>query len=351
MATNYSVLWSVLLLLLASTWMGCRREALVRLFLKPARPFVATDAPAPPNYAKAESWHEPHRRFANHSVDVFFVHPTTYIAGKSWNQDLTDATTNWRTSVLSLDYQASAFYSTCNAFMPKYRQAIFASFVDKKGNGKQALELAYQDVRTAFEYYWTHHNKGRPFVLAGHSQGSRHLKQLLVELMADSSRRRQLVAAYTIGWPIEYTHLSKMGMDVCSTATQTGCLISWNAQKTNAKGSMAASLNRLDPMVCVNPLSWGVDTTYCSPQHNRGALMTNWRRKEPELLLHFCGAQVQGSVLEVPLASKGRRLITPIRKGNYHLYDYNLFYQNIKENLAQRIAAHANKSAVSSEVE
>lgn len=337
---HYTLTWGWGLLLLVSTLVGCRRASLVRLFLKPARPFNAVHAPPAPHYAEAFYWHEPDRRFADRTVDAFFVHPTTYIAGRGWNQDLTDKTTNWRTKVLSVDYQASVFYASCNTFIPKYRQAIFASFVDKKDNGKQALELAYQDIRAAFDYYWTHHNQGRPFFLAGHSQGSCHIKRLLTELMADSTIRHQLIAAYTVGWPIEHTYPSTVDLAICSTATQTQCLISWNAQSPKATGTMAESLKMMDSMVCVNPLSWTTGDAYSSPEKNKGALMANLRRKEPELLLYFCSAQVKGSALEVTLASKGRRLITPIRKGNYHLYDYNLFYQSIQENIAQRIAAH-----------
>lgn len=337
---NYTSIHGWLLLLLVGTLMGCQRVTLLRLFLQPTRPFNATHVPPAPRYAESIYWHESNRRFANRSVDAFFVHPTTYITGKSWNQDLTNKTVNWRTRVLSVAYQASVFYPSCNTFIPKYRQAIFASFVDKKENGEQALELAYQDIRAAFDYYWTHHNQGRPFFLAGHSQGSYHIKRLLIELMADSTIKRQLIAAYAIGWPIEHTYPSTIGLTVCSTATQTQCLASWNAQSPKATGTMAESLEMMDSMVCVNPLSWTIDGTYNSPEKNKGALMTNLRRKEPELLLHFCSAQIKGSVLEVTLASKGRRLSTPIRKGNYHLYDYNLFYQSIQENIAQRIVAH-----------
>jgi hypothetical protein len=34
------------------------------------------------------------------------------------------------------------------------------------------------------------------------------------------------------------------------------------------------------------------------------------------------------------------QLQMPMGKGNYHLYDYNFFYQNIKQNVRDRLAAY-----------
>jgi hypothetical protein len=42
----------------------------------------------------------------------------------------------------------------------------------------QALDLAYQDVESAFDYYLTHYNQGRPFIVVGHCQGTTHALRL-----------------------------------------------------------------------------------------------------------------------------------------------------------------------------
>jgi hypothetical protein len=320
---------------------SCSRESLL-VFIKPPKKFAEKRTPVAPNYALQDDWHYPSRRFNDKKVDVFFVHPTTYIKARYWNQPLDHAHTNWRTRVLPLCYQASAFYDDCNVFIPKYRQAAFYSFVDKKDNGAQALELAYQDVKEAFDYYWTYYNKGRPFILAGHSQGSLHSKRLLAELAQDSAVRQQLVVAYVIGWPIEERYaLEQINLAVCSTATQTNCLISWNAQHpTEANSSMKEAFEIKENIVCVNPLTWTTDTTFAEKNSNRGALMPNRRIKKDEILLHYADAQIKDGLLLVEPASSEQRLQTPLGKGNYHLYDYNFFYQNIKDNIKTRIAAY-----------
>ncbi len=327
----------LLFLLLTS---ACSRESLL-IFIKPPKEFAEKRTPIAPNYALQGDWHKAAYRFEDKEVDVFFIHPTTYIKARYWNQPLDDAHTNWRTRVLSLCYQASVFQEDCNLFIPKYRQAAFYSFVDNKDNGEQALELAYQDVKSAFDYYWTHYNKGRPFILAGHSQGSLHGKRLIAELLQDSAIRTQLVTAYLIGWPIEMQYATEQAnIAVCSTATQTNCLLSWNAQHPESNISMKGALSVDKEIVCVNPLTWTTDTTYADRTYNKGALMPNRRLKEDEVILHYADAQIQDDLLFVTPTSSKQRLQTPLAKGNYHLYDYNFFYHNIKANLKSRIAAY-----------
>ena len=52
-----------------------------------------------------------------------------------------------------------------SSFIPKFRQSVIAGmgFPDE---GKLTTELAYLDIKKAFEYYLTNENKGRPFILA-----------------------------------------------------------------------------------------------------------------------------------------------------------------------------------------
>ena len=82
-------------------------------------------------------------------VDVFFVHPTTYVSAESWNQSLDDVATNERTDEFVMEGQASVFNGCCRVYAPRYRQATLYSFFDGDGPGQEALALAYEDVVTA----------------------------------------------------------------------------------------------------------------------------------------------------------------------------------------------------------
>ena len=62
----------------------------------------------------------------------------------------------------------------------------------------QAFELAYQDVKKAFEYYLEHYNNGRPIIIASHSKGSTHTIRLLKEFFDGKQLKEKLVMAYLI---------------------------------------------------------------------------------------------------------------------------------------------------------
>jgi hypothetical protein len=231
-------------------------------------------------------------------------------------------------------------------FIPKYRQAIFYSFVDKKENGKQALDLAYEDVRAAFYYYIENLNEGRPFIFASHSQGSYHSQKLLAEVLQDSSIKSKLVVAYVIGWPITERYVAENSViEVCSTSTQTGCIVSWNTESGHPKLSLVQEFAKGEATICVNPLSWTLDSTYMPKSKNLGSLQHNKRTEEDELTLYYCDAKIENGALKISPPANQSQLQMPMGKGNYHLYDYNFFFQNIKQNARDRIQAHQGKQS------
>lgn len=322
---------------------SCSRLSLM-VFIKPPTKFQVEKIPSTPNYAENKSWHKWRMRDKNTKTDVFYVHPTTYITGKGWNQDLEDEHVNWRTRVLALNYQARTFYEDCRMFMPKYRQAIFYSFVDKKENGKQALDLAYEDVRAAFYYYIEHLNEGRPFIFASHSQGSYHSKKLLAEALQDPKIKAKLVVAYVLGWPITERYVEEnSAIEVCSTSTQTGCIVSWNTESGNPKLSLVKEVGQGAPIVCINPLSWSMDSMYVPKSKNLGALQPNKKTNTDEIILYYCDAKIKDGALKITPPANQSKLQMPMGKGNYHLYDYNFFFQNIKQNARDRVEAHQEK--------
>ena len=116
-------------------------------------------------------------------ADVFFIHPTTYTDAKmpmGWNAQIDDEELNKKTDNSAILYQASVFNKYCRVFAPRYRQAnLRAFYTDDKKMANAALELAYEDVKNAFEYYLKNYNNGRPIIIASHSQGTFHAGKLL----------------------------------------------------------------------------------------------------------------------------------------------------------------------------
>ena len=137
--------------------------------------------------------------------DVFYIHPTGYFQ-THWNAPLDPESAAYERTNSHLATQASAFAETCNVYAPYYRQATYYSFFDEDSNGYKAQDLAYSDLSNAFCEYLENHNQGRPFIIAGHSQGALHGQRLVHEHISQQPIRELFIAAYLIGYilPIKY---------------------------------------------------------------------------------------------------------------------------------------------------
>ena len=330
---------------------------------------AASDLPPAPDYAQASAWAAwPGRPSGADAVapglsdaplsdalkaDVFFIHPTTYLAGHPDNARYDEpGATSTQIDQGVLRFQASAFNACCRIYAPHYRQAVLAAFLMKdEGRAEAAYQLAYSDVSRAFEYYLVHENQGRPFILASHSQGSLHAIRLLQERIAGRTLERQLVAAYIIGYYVPQ-EIERRGVPVCRTATQTGCFVDWNTVKSGHSDSSREStrLVWLDgryqheegrPVVCVNPLNWQPGGS-ADASLNLGALpgvRPGAALQAPVAAL--TGAQCEGGALhiDIPFARRAGFSNVLTLFGSYHIFDYNVFYVNIRSNAVQRLAA------------
>lgn len=336
--------------------------------LKPAQSFAEGTRPAAPEYSDAASWAAlPDRADAADAlpgasvkdvqttapVDVFFVHPTTFFGTGNWNQSLDDGNTNVLTDMFVMRGQASVFNSCCRIYAPRYRQATIYSFMDNSGSGKSALEIAYQDVERAFDYYIGHYNQGRPFILASHSQGSLHLSTLLKKRITGTPLRERMVAAYPIGFGLDRAEIAKALPDapVCESAEQIGCIVTWNAVGPNV-----SSYGDTSRSICVNPLTWHADNGAGDRALNLGAVTypgkfagtiadlksvpQEYIEAKPILEPGAADAQcIDGKLLVSEIRSE-HYSARPMGRDNYHIYDYGLFHMNLRKNAEQRVAQY-----------
>lgn len=300
--------------------------------------FDAEKQPSSPDFSQAQYWSAlPFREDAADvilstetwvsdslkQVDVFFIYPTIYVAGSTWNADVNNQMLNKRIDNKPVRYQASVFNESCRVYAPRYRQAILKAFSDS-ANGEQALAFAYEDVKRAFEYYLKHYNQDRPFILASHSQGSHHARRLLKDYFDGTALSKQLVAAYVIGFGFNrelYTVLKP-----CNTATQSNCYITWASYKKGYEPDDRI----LAGNVCVNPLTWTNDTTIADVSQSKGAILLSFKKVYEQAT----ATQVHDGYLWVHTQ-------LPIVKGwkNMHIADYNLFWKDIRTNVKERISA------------
>lgn len=314
----------------------------------PKRAFDQYEHPAPPVYSDTTFWaalpfmkdpadsipvHALSDNQSKAAVDVFFIYPTLYLKAKNWNAPVAKTKFNREVDESTILHQASVFNGSCRVFAPRYRQMTYYGFYDEEGERECALELAFSDVATAFQYYLAHWNNGRPFIIAGHSQGSLMALMLLQQVVDGKPIQDQLVAAYLAGWPIKPSDLK--AIPLCKGPNQTHCYVTWNTVAWDYKLNKR-SKQFFREAQCVNPLTWEVDTSYVGYNQNEGSLT----RKYDTLLPFVTDAQIHGSLLWI---HRDRLPGLAHFMKRFHVADYNLFWSSIRENVAQRILAYQAK--------
>jgi hypothetical protein len=306
-------------------------------------PFDPAQQPPAPDYSQEKYWSSlPFRTDAADiipagenwvsdslkDVDVFYIYPTVYMHGPTWNEDVNDQKQNGIVDKKPVKYQASVFNASCRVYVPRYRQAIIRAFHDSI-NGPKALAFAYEDVKHAFQYYLEHYNHGRPFIIASHSQGTYHARRLLAEFFDSSDLKKRLVAAYVIGYG--FNEKMYKNLKPCENALQTGCYITWASFKDGYEPGPSVLYGN----VCVNPVSWSRDTIAIDKSKSIGGLLLNFNKEYKQA----CATQVHHGLLWV------KTDIPIVRNFNImHIADYNLFWYDIRKNVKDRINAYLGKA-------
>ncbi|MGE0621321.1 MAG: DUF3089 domain-containing protein [Pseudomonadales bacterium] len=326
--------------------------ALMASRIAPESGFDLSRAPAAPAYGDPSSWaalpsfDDPSDEAPSGfevtplPVSVFFVHPTSYMKPDNWNQPLDDEDANWVVDERVLRHQASIFNGCCEVWAPRYRQATFFSFMDRNGDGARALDLAYADVSAAFDAFLAGID-GQPFILAGHSQGTAHAARLLRERIAGTALASRLVAAYLVGFSIGKDQTG--GVPACDHAAAVGCVVGWNSVDGDAGGLFPDA----EGLICTNPLTWEDDGAYAGNDLNRGGIgYPSYGRPLPDedyrtMIVEpgVADAECRRGVLSV---GDLRSADFPSRMpgSSMHVYDYSLFYANVRNNALTRAQAY-----------
>lgn len=264
-------------------------------------------------------------------ADVFFLHPTTLVGlreNDNNNARIDDPFINHKTDFSPIIYQASAFNESARIFAPRYRQAHIGMYSEKDSIAKYAaFNLAYEDVRNAFLYYLKNENKGRPIIIASHSQGTTHAIRLLKEFFDGKDLSNRLVCAYLIGMGVKKGSYEKI--PICSDSTKTGCFVSWRTFRKDYSDDWA---NRLDTsIVVVNPVTWKTTNEIADKSLQQGAVLYNLNK----VYTKTQSTQAEGSALWVTHPKFPGSFF--YRNKNYHAGDINLFYVDVRKDASRRI--------------
>ncbi len=306
------------------------------------------DAITASDYSKKSAWlHLPN---SNHAVDVFFLYPTAWTRqpGAPLYCEMNNKSMHAGAAMM-MKVEASAYKPVANLYAPYYRQ------VDAKWILSYPLEdmeeyfagVPYVDAIAAFEYYLKHYNNGRPFILAGHSQGSAVTKAILKYYMPKHPEVfKRMVAAYVIGFFVSEEELKDFPhLKFAQGADDTGVIISWNVEAPDMKID-----NPLAPAgsISINPINWSRGTETVPADKSLGSLVCSKATGSVKRINKLADAKVNAqrgtvecSTVDIETYGSGVGGLFP--RGVYHMNDYGFYYYNLRQNVANRIEKYLAK--------
>ena len=199
------------------------------------KPFVGT----PTDYSKPERWlacpNNP-----NKTVDLLYLYPSSCENPKADTICAVDEPTMVLVAKRNFAQQATAFEPVANIFAPYWRQVNGTKLSQMSFEEVDAAEWAEPrtDVYAALDYYFEHLNQGRPYFLAGHSQGSRLSYMAISEYMREHpDRYANMICAYCLGDSLTKRYLEENPhVRAAQAADDLGVVVSWNTEGPANKG-------------------------------------------------------------------------------------------------------------------
>ena len=231
------------------------------------------------------------------------------------------------------------FADEANFYAPYYRQITIESWTESDSVIEARFQYAFDDIKSAFRYYMTHFNQGKPFVLAGHSQGGKAVIELLKQEMSEEEYSR-LIAAYPLGYPVKESDLSPY-LTPATGATDTGVCVTFNTVSALDKLPHLLSGSRF----AINPMNWRTDSVTAPKTAHLGTVFMNSDGVITSEEAHVLTAQLdEASRALVVTGVNPQDYYTPslaalFQPGNYHVVELNFFFRNLQENVKARAAA------------
>ncbi len=275
-------------------------------------------------YDSDRIWYANNKKINPQYVDVFYIVSTYVWEWKDASgtiQRYADVNNEEHRAMFrpEFEYADNVFADSCNLFAPYYEQLTFESWMEGDSVIDARFIHAMKDIQEAFDYYIKYKNNGRPFILAGYSQGAKGVIELLKTMPKDVYSR--MVAAYPVGFGITSEEQNKyQNIKFAADSTDAGVTISFNSVK-NAD----AICSILDPnAACINPINWRTDAT---PANLNDTVTVSVDNIHNVLIVDGLNAE---KYYEPSLDML-------FKKGNYHLYELVFYENHLKKNVRQRV--------------
>ena len=279
-------------------------------------------------------------------VDTFYIYPTVVADTSEDAPDIVPIDYEpMRTGAQEVyEMQGTVYEESTNVFAPYYRQSNLIAIGNLRGDDLFQYQMQEQrtDIYAALDYYFENYNEGRPFILAGHSQGSIMSIIVLGDYMqAHPEYYERMVAAYPIGFSVTKKWLEEHPyLKFAEGADDTGVIVTWNTEGPGNKGQDNIVVE--EGAISINPLNWKRDDTYASVEENLGSLVQNEETGEYEIKNGVGDAQVdtERGVVICTTDTDYVPAVEVFGPASLHRWDYGLYYVNIQKNVADRINSY-----------
>ena len=337
--------WKHRLIRIAVIWMAV-------LILMPGH--IAAETPEGPreplDFSESRNWAYFGTEDGETTVDVFFITPSVF-GGRDGSYLMDLSNEKGRANFVGAINMEKGIYDQGTRFYaPFYRQAGYNVYGLPEEEAEPLKQSAYADVKDAFACYMEHLNGGRPFILAGFSQGADMAIRLMKDCFGEDSLQKQLIACYAIGWRLTEEETNEWPqLRPAQGESDTGVIVTFNTEAEDVTGS--AFIPAGMKSVSINPLNWRTDGETADKTLNQGACFTNYEGEIQEELPALTGAYLdaeRGALKVTDIDPETYNATLPILgPGVYHLYDYQFFYRNLQKNVQDRIQAYKNAQKVS----
>lgn len=281
----------------------------------------------------------------NNEVDVFYLYPTVWY-GEGTNKDFVcpiDFKPMRENATNALISQSTIFEEVGNIYAPFYRQADALYILDTNNNIKNKEkyfnDIPKKDAIAAFDYFIKNFNNNKPFILMGHSQGAMMIKEILIDYFkTNENLMNRLVAAYIIGYSVTTNDLEKNPhLKFARSEYDTGVIISYNTESSIFNGY---NPTLLEGAIAINPITWTLEEDEATKEKSLGSCFfagTNFN-----IVKNFASAKVdkkRGVIKCDSINADDFYVDGMFEKGNYHVYDIALYYNDLKENARKRVGA------------
>ena len=284
----------------------------------------------------------------DHDAVTFLIAPTIDMTDE-FNMDISsDELRSYFYGALEMEKHLYSDVSTLYA--PYYRQASMKVYSLNKEEQEQYLSKAFVDVSDAFRMFLRIVGDDRPIILAGFSQGADMCYRLLETYFEDESLMGRLVAVYALGWPCSEDIVSKYPqIRPAQSSDDVGTVITFDCESPDVEDTFINQ--KRSWTYSINPLNWKTDGTVADRSDNIGARIMNADGEVIEEIPNMCGCYIdlERGVLKVSDVNPAKYppLVPGLPDGAFHVYDYQFFFENLRQNVSDRLEAYLSYHSVS----